>query len=89
MALLLKFLHRYATNFQGLTDLTGTIGRNITGHMDPWPQNKMLGEDPIALPQQDAWMHESPGAAVQRQVIGMGVAILLVVLLSDREGQQR
>src|SRR5262247_1192612 len=89
VALFLKFLHRHPADFQGLTDLTGTIGRNITGHMDPGSQNKMLRENPIALPQQDARMHESPGTAVQRQVIGMRVAILLVVLLSDSEDQQR
>src|SRR5438445_6661260 len=64
MALFLKFLHRYPADFQGLTDLTGTIGRNVTRRMDPGPQNKMLRENPIALPQQDARMHESPGAAV-------------------------
>ena len=52
------------------------------------PQNKMLGENPIALPQQDARMHESPGAAIQRQVIDMREAILLVVLLSDSEGSR-
>jgi hypothetical protein len=50
MALSLEFLHRHTANFQSLTDLTGTIGRNIAGHMDPGPQNKMLGENPIALP---------------------------------------
>ena len=71
MALFLKFLHRYAADFQSLTDLTGTIGHNVTGDMDPGPQNKMLGENPIALPQQDARMHKSPGAAIQRQVISM------------------
>src|SRR5215510_9165246 len=89
VALFLKFLHRDSADFQGLTNLTGTIGRNVTSHMDPGPQNKMLGENPIALPQQDARMHESPGAAIQRQVIDMCVAILLIVLLSDREGKQR
>src|SRR5215468_12231194 len=54
MALLRKFLHRYTANFQSLTDLTGTIGGNVTGDMDPGSQNKMLGENPIALPQPDA-----------------------------------
>ena len=34
-------------------------------------------------------MHKSPGAAIQRQVIDMREAILLVVLLSDSEGKQR
>src|SRR5689334_12009488 len=42
MALFLKFLHRYPVDFQGLTNLTGTIGRNVTRHMNPGPQNKML-----------------------------------------------
>src|SRR2546425_680757 len=37
MALFFKFLHRHPTNFQGLTDPTGTIGRKITGDMNPWP----------------------------------------------------
>src|SRR4030095_14733672 len=87
--LFLKFLHRSPADFQGLTNLTRTIGRNVTSHMDPGPQNKMLRENPIALPQQDARMHESPGAAIQRQVIDMREAILLVVLLSDSEGKQR
>src|SRR5215475_1187061 len=66
VALFLNFLHRYSADFQGLIDLTGTIGRNVTRHMDPGAQNKMLGENTIALPQQDAWMHEAPGAAIQR-----------------------
>src|SRR5262245_14550428 len=29
VALFLKFLHRYSADFQGLIDLTGTIGHNI------------------------------------------------------------
>src|SRR5215510_6699041 len=58
MALLLKFLHRYTADFQSLTDLRRTIGGNITRHMDPGPQNKMLRENPIALPQQDTRMHK-------------------------------
>src|SRR5881397_3504212 len=62
VALFLKFLHRYPADFQGLTNLTGTIGRNVTRHMNPWPQNEMLRENPVALPQQDARMHESSGA---------------------------
>src|SRR5215468_1841097 len=66
VALFLKFLHRYPADFQGLTHLTGTIGHNVTSHMDPGTQNKMLRENPIALPQQDAWMHQSLGTAIQR-----------------------
>src|SRR2546426_557825 len=89
VALFLKFLYRSPADFQGLTDLTGTIGRNVTRHMNPGPQNEMLRENPVALPQQEARMHESSGAAVQPQVIGMRVAILLVVLLRDSESQQR
>jgi hypothetical protein len=42
MALFLKFLHRSPADFQRLTDLTGTIGRNVTRDMDPGSQNKML-----------------------------------------------
>jgi hypothetical protein len=49
----------------------------------------MLGENTIALPQQNAWMHESPGAAIQRQVISMRMTILLVVLLMHSERKQR
>src|SRR5215475_15633471 len=40
MALLRKFLHRYPTNFQSITDLTGTIGGNVTGDMDLGSQNE-------------------------------------------------
>src|SRR5215831_17308750 len=57
--------------------------------MDPGSQNKMLRENPIALPQQDAWMHESPGAAIQRQIISMCMTIFLVVLLTNSKCKQR
>src|SRR6266581_3870305 len=50
VALFLKFLHRYPADFQGLTNLTGTIGRNVTRHMNPRTQNEMLRENPITLP---------------------------------------